>query len=89
MFGEAVPEEIFSRAVDAVTRCEVLLVVGCAMDVVPASELPRLARRHGAVVIECKCHPSQLSDVIGTHLLLGPAEESLPAVVASLDNPGR
>lgn len=83
-FGERVARRTFREAVEAVLACDVLLVVGCSMDVAPASELPRIATRNGATVIECKRSPSRISNAIGSHLLLGPAEETLPALAEAV-----
>jgi NAD-dependent deacetylase len=80
LFGEQLPARALEAALEEVSRCDLLLVVGCAMDVAPASELPRLAAGRGAKVIELKRTPSRISDAIGSELLLGPAEETLHEV---------
>jgi NAD-dependent deacetylase len=87
LFGEQLPARALEAALDEVTRCDLLLVVGCAMDVAPASELPRLAAGHGAQVVELKRTPSRISDAVGSELLLGPAEETLLAVYRELGLP--
>jgi NAD-dependent deacetylase len=84
LFGEQLPARALEVALDEVLRCDLLLVVGCAMDVAPASELPRLAAGRGAQVVELKRTPSRISDAVGSELLLGPAEETLPEVYRQL-----
>ena len=84
LFGEWVAPARLARAAAWARACDVLLVVGCAMDVAPASELPRLAARHGAVVLEVKRRPSRLTQALPTHVVHGPAEEVLPAILDAL-----
>lgn len=84
LFGEPVPAADLELAVQHVQRCDVLLVVGCAMDVAPAADLPRLARAAGARVIEVKRGPSRITTPLATELRRGPADEQLPAFLAAL-----
>jgi NAD-dependent SIR2 family protein deacetylase len=53
------------------------MVAGCAMDVSPASELPVLASRAGATIVEIKRTPSRLGSMIPVHHVAGPAEHVL------------
>jgi NAD-dependent deacetylase len=78
LFGEPIAPAVQAGALALVRSCDVLLVVGCAMDVAPASELPRIARTHGARVIEFKRTPSRLGRTLETLLWPGPAVTSLP-----------
>lgn len=84
LFGEQLAPRVLAASVRAVEACDLLLVVGCAMDVAPASELPCVAAARGATVVELKRSPSRISDAVGSSLLLGPAEETLPAVYTCL-----
>jgi NAD-dependent deacetylase len=78
LFGERVASERMLQALELVRRCDVLLVVGTAMDVAPASELPRVARANGATVIEIKRTASRLSRSLDTLLVPGEADGVLP-----------
>ena len=51
-FGEALPAEAWNAALRAVEACDLLLVIGTSGLVHPAAGLPRIAKRHGAHVIE-------------------------------------
>lgn len=81
LFGEWVDPLVLSRAADLVASCDLLLVIGTAADVAPAAELPLLAARHGATVIELKRQPSRLSRAGIAHHLAGTAEELLPQLL--------
>jgi NAD-dependent SIR2 family protein deacetylase len=84
LFGEQIAPRVLAESLRAVEACDLLLVVGCAMDVAPASELPRVAAACGAAVVELKRSPSRISDAVGSALVLGPAEETLPAIYECL-----
>jgi NAD-dependent deacetylase len=77
LFGERVPAKVLAAAAAAVADADLLLVIGCAMDVSPASELPLLTR---ATVVEIKRRPSRLAQVVRVHHVAGPAEAVLPAL---------
>ena len=47
-FGEALPEEAFSGAVDLAGRCDLMVVLGSSLVVHPAASIPALAARRGA-----------------------------------------
>jgi NAD-dependent SIR2 family protein deacetylase len=57
-----------------------VLVVGCAMDVSPASELPVLAAHAGATIVEIKRTPSRLSEMIPVEHVAGRAEQVLAEI---------
>jgi NAD-dependent deacetylase len=81
-FGELLPPEAWSAAVEAAEGCDVFLCIGTSGIVQPAAALPLLARRHGAYVAEINLRPSALDGALDVHLY-GPAGELLPALVAA------
>ncbi len=82
-FEEALPDDIWKQAEDAVARCDCFLVVGTSAVVYPAAGLIDLARREGAAVIEVNVTPSQASSRVDV-LLLGPSGSVLPELVRRL-----
>ena len=60
-FGENLPTDALDGAVEAVTNCDLLLVVGTSGLVYPAAELPQIAKRAGSRVIEINPQPGPLS----------------------------
>ncbi|KUL26835.1 SIR2 family NAD-dependent protein deacylase [Actinoplanes awajinensis] len=81
-FGEALPEQALESAVRAASSCDVLLTVGTSGLVYPAAEIPRLAARSGAAVIQVNPQPTPL-DPLATVNLPGPAAELLPALLTT------
>jgi NAD-dependent deacetylase len=81
-FGEALPDEAWTRALET-THCQVMLVVGTSGLVQPAASLPLLARHQGAYVVELNPERTVLSDAADLHWPVT-AAEGLPAVLAAL-----
>jgi NAD-dependent deacetylase len=79
-FGEMLPRDATDAAWDLAGRCDVLLVVGTSGMVWPAAELPYVARRGGARVVEINPQPSEVTGVADI-FLQGPAGEILPRLV--------
>lgn len=80
-FGEALPDDAWSAATDATTRCTLMLIVGTSGLVYPAAGLPALARRHGAVVMEINPQPTALSAEVDL-VWRATAARALPALEA-------
>jgi len=78
-FGEMLPPDTFEAASEAVSRADVLVVVGTSAVVYPAAGLVDLAVARGARVIEVNPEASALAHV-ATVALRGPAGEILPRV---------
>ena len=51
LFGEQLPLQTLRAAQDAARRTDLMIVVGSSLEVAPASDLPVLARRHGAKLV--------------------------------------
>jgi len=78
-FGESLPEEPFELAIDAVSRAQVVLVVGTSGIVQPAASLVEIARSKGATVIEV--NPEASPGGRNRIALVGRAGEVLPELV--------
>ncbi|MEU8264365.1 NAD-dependent deacylase [Micromonospora sp. NPDC048999] len=79
-FGEALPEAALSSAVEAASACDLLLTVGTSGLVYPAAEVPQVAARCGAAVIQVNPQETPLDRVAEVNLR-GPAARVLPALV--------
>jgi NAD-dependent deacetylase len=81
-FGEILPQEPFNRSVQAMSRTEVLLVVGTSALVYPAASLPLVAKQAGGFVVEINKEETPLSPLADV-TMLGAAAELLPAIVGA------
>jgi len=82
-FGEMLPEAETERAWALAGACDVMLVVGTSGTVWPAAELPHLARRAGATVIEVSPEPTDVTPAADL-FLQGAAGVVLPALVRAV-----
>ena len=79
-FGEALPQDVWMDAEDAVRSAEVLLVVGTSATVYPAAGLIDLAKRAGAKIIEVNLEETGYSWQVD-FALRGKASEILPELL--------
>jgi NAD-dependent deacetylase len=92
-FGEAIPPQASARAMQLAQGTSVLLVAGTSAVVAPASYIPVVARKMGAVIVEINLEHTVLSRGFADYTVIGKAGEVIPALVyeveAALDNSGR
>ena len=62
LFGEPLPYEIISAAQQEALGCDVMLVIGTSLEVMPAADLPLLARRRGARIVLINHMPTPIDD---------------------------
>ncbi len=60
LFGEPLPFDALSGAQQAALACDVMLVAGTSLEVMPAADLPLLAKRRGARLILVNLEPTPL-----------------------------
>jgi NAD-dependent deacetylase len=84
-FGEALDPGVLRQAEAALTRCQVVLVVGTSAVVQPAASMALWARRSGAQVVEINPDSTPLTAHCD-FTLSGKAAEVLPVLLANLEN---
>ena len=62
LFGQRVPEAELARARALVNQCDLLLVVGSSLKVVPAATLPHLALKRNVPLLIVNLQPTPLDD---------------------------
>ena len=80
-FGEMLPAGALRAAEQAAARAEVFFSIGTSALVYPAADLPLIALRAGATVVEINPQPTPLSPQV-TFSLNGAAGVALPALIA-------
>jgi NAD-dependent deacetylase len=78
-FGEGLPQAEWRAAARAAEEADVVLLVGTSATVYPAAELPAIAARGGALIVQINPAPTPLDRI--AHNLRGPAGEILPKLV--------
>jgi len=82
-FGEMLPERELRAAWQAAETCDIFLLIGTSGVVYPAAQLPALARRNGAPIIEINPEPSDLSPLVDI-CLRAPSGVALPQLLAKM-----
>ncbi len=72
-FGEPIPWDAQMEAKDEARSCRLMLVIGTSAVVAPACDLPVIARRSGATVVEINIEETQLTRFTSNWFLKGPA----------------
>jgi NAD-dependent deacetylase len=80
-FGEMLPASVLRAAEQAAANAEVFFSIGTSALVYPAAELPFVALRAGATVVEINPQPTPLSPQV-TFSLNGPSGAVLPELAA-------
>ena len=63
-FGEAIPEPAMSLSYQEAENADVFLLIGSTGEVMPAAQLPRIAKSNGAKIIEINIAPSNYTNSI-------------------------
>jgi NAD-dependent deacetylase len=79
LMGEELPVAVLHAAQQAARECDVMLVAGCSLEVMPAAGLPLEALRHGAQLILVNFRPTYI-DERATVLIEGDVAEVLPQI---------
>jgi len=86
LFGEMLPTDVFYGALSECEQCDVLLVAGSSLEVVPASELPLVALEAGADLIIVNLQPTPY-DPRASVVIRGDVAVVLPAVAERVLGP--
>jgi NAD-dependent deacetylase len=81
-FGEAIPENANAASYHEATVADVFILIGTTGEVMPANLIPRVAKQHGANIIEINPEPSAYTPELTDIFLKGRAGEILPELAA-------
>lgn len=79
-FGEPIPEDVSRKSLMEATIADVFLLVGTTGVVLPAAQIPFLAKRNGAKIIEINIEESAYTGDITDIFLQGKAAEMMSAL---------
>ncbi len=77
-FSEPIPEDVHRASMAEAKACDACIVVGTSGEVMPAGRIPRMAARHGAVIVEINVRESSYTYETSTYFLEGKAGKILP-----------
>ncbi len=80
-FNEPIPIDVYMRSFEEAMKCDLMLVCGTSAVVYPAAELPRVAKRNGAKVIEINLDETPLTfEGVSEYIIKGKVGEILPRI---------
>jgi NAD-dependent deacetylase len=82
-FGEALPQQIYAQALNAVRTCQLLLAIGSYLVVYPVASLPTIAKQSGAHFIIINREPTPL-DSTADLVIHGEAGQILTDVIKEI-----
>ncbi len=62
LFGEPLPYDAISAAQHEALAADVMLIIGSSLEVLPAADLPLLAKRRGATTVLVNLTPTPLDE---------------------------
>lgn len=83
-FGEGIPPGAYQASVEAAGNADVFLVIGTTGEIMPASQIPLLAKENGAKIIEINTEPSNYTGRITDVFLQGKATEVMGKLAEEL-----
>ena len=84
LFGQPLPPEALAAAKDLLALCDLLLVIGSSLRVIPAARLPLLALERGAPLIIVNLEPTPLDERADV-VIRAPTGWALERMIARLD----
>ena len=83
-FGEGIPSVAYQKSLEAAEKADVFLLIGTTGEVMPASQIPSLAKNNGATIIEINIEPSNYTYSITDIFLQGKATEVMNKLAKEL-----
>ena len=87
-FGEAIPEPAMSLSFQETEKADVFLLIGTTGEIMPASQLPRIAKENGAKIIEINIAPSNYTNQITDIFIQEKATVAMTKLVESVQRLG-
>ncbi len=84
-FGEPLDSAILGKSAELASQADLMMVIGCSLEVYPAASLPHYTKHNGGKLIFFNVTPTPY-DALADLICLGRAGETLPEVVAELQN---
>lgn len=83
-FGEGIPQEAYEKSIHAATNADLFIIIGTSGEIMPANQIPQIAKEHGSIILEINTKPSLYSNTITDEFLKGQASTILSQLNALL-----
>jgi NAD-dependent deacetylase len=84
-FGERIPMDAYNFSMQAAEQSDVFLIIGSTGEVMPANQIPPLAKRNDATIIEVNPEPSHYTGYITDIHLAGRAGEIMSRLLERVE----
>ncbi len=79
-FNEAIPQFAKKRSLDEARKTDLLLIIGTNAEVLPAAEIPEIAKKTGAKIIEINIKPSPFTHTVTDVFIEARATEAMEEI---------
>jgi NAD-dependent deacetylase len=76
-FGEGIPTEAYQESINAANNAEVFILIGTTGEIMPASQIPHLAKQNGAKIVEINIEESNFTQSITDVFIRAKATEAM------------
>jgi len=83
-FGEGIPPLAYQNSIEAAQNSEVMIVIGTTGEVMPACQMPIIAKQNSATIIEINPEKSEFTNTITDIFLQGKASEIINEIISHL-----
>jgi len=83
-FGENIPQDAYRMSLESAAKSKVLIIIGTTGEVSPANYIPRVAKQHGAKIIEINTEDSLYTNSVTDIMLKGRASEIMLKIESKL-----
>ena len=83
LYGEMLPSDVVAEAQHEIEQCDLMLIAGSSLEVIPASEMPEIAAGHGAKLIVVNLEPTPV-DPLADVVIHADVAEVLPRIVGAM-----
>jgi NAD-dependent deacetylase len=80
-FGESIPMGAYQASIAAAEKADVFLIIGSTGEVMPANNIPVIAKQSGAKIVEINPEPSHFTPKITDVYIAGKAGETMTALM--------
>ncbi len=85
-FGEGIPSEAYHNSFDAARKADVVIILGSTGEVMPACQVPLVAKQNGALIIEINPDCSNFTNQITDFHVKMKAGEAMKAIMQAMNN---
>ena len=85
-FGESIPTNPFQASLAAAKKSDVFIIIGSTGEVMPANQIPEIAKQNGAKIIEINPSPSNYTNHITDIFLDGKAGEVMELLMKKIES---